>query len=93
MDDVLHDTEVAALLGMEIGTLRNRICKGLAMPPYSRPPGFAHRLWLKSDLLLWIEQQKLPNEPRFHSTLLEGRRMAGRPTKAMEMARQSANRK
>jgi len=39
------DTEIAGLLGITLGRLRNKLCAGSPLPPRIQPPGFRNRLW------------------------------------------------
>lgn len=79
------DDEVADLLGISLGRLRNKLCAGNPLPPRIEPPGCRHRLWPRQAVHDWleqftisvVEQQSAGNELR----------RRGRPTKREERSR------
>ena len=79
------DTEIAGLLGISLGRLRNKLCAGSPLPPRIQPPGCRHRLWPCQAVHDWLEQftitvtdpVALDREPR----------RRGRPTKQEARAR------
>ena len=79
------DTEIAGLLGISLGRLRNKLCAGSPLPPRIQPPGCRHRLWPCQAVHDWLEQftitvtdpVMLDREPR----------RRGRPTKQEARAR------
>ena len=79
------DTEIARLLGISLGRLRNKLCAGSPLPPRIQPPGCRYRLWPCQGVHDWLEQFTVTDtdsvapdpEPR-------GR---GRPTKQEVRAR------
>ena len=50
------DSEVAELLGISLGRLRNKLCAGNPLPPRIEPPGCRHRLWPCQAVHDWLEQ-------------------------------------
>lgn len=50
------DAEVANLLGISLGRLRNKLCEGSPLPPRIQPPGCRIRLWLKQGVHDWLAQ-------------------------------------
>jgi hypothetical protein len=50
------DTEIAGLLGISLGRLRNKLCAGSPLPPRIQPPGCRNRLWLCQAVHDWLEQ-------------------------------------
>ncbi len=50
------DTEVAGLLGISLGRLRNKLCAGNPLPPRIQPPGCRNRLWPCKAVHEWLEQ-------------------------------------
>ena len=50
------DDEVANLLGISLGRLRNKLCAGNPLPPRIEPPGCRHRLWPCQAVHDWLEQ-------------------------------------
>jgi hypothetical protein len=50
------DTEVAALLGVSIGRLRNKISAGDPLPPRLQAAGIRKRLWPRQALHEWLRQ-------------------------------------
>ena len=79
------DDEVADLLGISLGRLRNKLCAGNPLPPRIEPPGCRHRLWpckavhewLKKFTVSVVEQSRIGSEHRSR----------GRPTKQEERSR------
>ena len=79
------DDEVADLLGISLGRLRNKLCAGNPLPPPIEPPGCRHRLWPRQAVHDWleqfmisvVEQPRAGNEPR----------RRGRPTKQEQRSR------
>jgi len=50
------DTEIAGLLGISLGRLRNKLCAGSPLPPRIQPPGCRNRLWPYKAVHDWLEQ-------------------------------------
>lgn len=50
------DPEIAELLGISLGRLRNKISAGQALPPRIQPPGFRQRLWPSLAVHEWLDQ-------------------------------------
>jgi hypothetical protein len=50
------DTEIAGLLGISLGRLRNKLCAGSPLPPRIQPPGCRNRLWPCQAVHDWLEQ-------------------------------------
>jgi hypothetical protein len=77
------DHEVAVLLGISVGRLRNKVCAGSPLPPRIEPPGCRHRLWARGAVHAWLEQ--------FTLTVADSANVAprrrGRPTKQEERSR------
>lgn len=79
------DDELAHLLGISLGRLRNKLCAGNPLPPRIEPPGCRHRLWPCQAVHDWLEQftisameqQCVGSEPR----------RRGRPKKPEERSR------
>ena len=79
------DTEIARLLGISLGRLRNKLCAGSPLPPRIQPPGCRTRLWPSQGVHDWLEQFTVTvSEP---ITLAVGPRHRGRPTKREGRAR------
>lgn len=80
-----NDEEVAGLLGISLGRLRNKLCAGNPLPPRIEPPGCRHRLWPRQAVHDWLEQFMISvvEQPRGGN---EPRRR-GRPTKLEERSR------
>jgi hypothetical protein len=55
-ENYLHDNELADLLGIELRTLRNKICEGHPLPPHIEPKGMRVRLWPRRELEKWLLQ-------------------------------------
>ena len=80
------DTEIAGLLGISLGRLRNKLCAGSPLPPRIQPPGCRHRLWPCQAVHDWLEQFTITvvTDPL---TLDREPRRRGRPTKQEARAR------
>lgn len=50
------DADVAALLGISVGALRNKISAGDPLPPRLQPDGFRKRLWPCEACHEWLRQ-------------------------------------
>ncbi len=80
------DSEIAGLLGISVGRLRNKLCAGSPLPPRIQPPGCRNRLWPCQAVHEWLEQFTISvSAPTVHDP--ESRRR-GRPTKQEVRARQ-----
>jgi hypothetical protein len=55
-DPYYTDTDVARLLGISIGRLRNKLAAGSPLPPRIQPPGCRYRLWPQEAVHAWLEQ-------------------------------------
>jgi hypothetical protein len=78
------DQDIAQLLGVSIGRLRNKLSVGSPLPPRIQPPGCRNRLWPREAVHAWLEQflvtgveERRPGQPR----------RRGRPTKEEARAR------
>lgn len=79
------DADIARLLGISLGRLRNKLCAGSPLPPRIQPPGCRNRLWPCQAVHDWLEQftvtvtdTAVPQRPS---------RRRGRPSKEEERAR------
>ena len=73
------DTEIARLLGISLGRLRNKLCAGSPLPPRIQPPGCRTQLWPSQGVHDWLEQFTVTvTDP---VTLDAEPRRRGRPTK------------
>lgn len=80
------DSEIAGLLGISVGRLRNKLCAGSPLPPRIKPPGCRNRLWPYQAVHEWLEQFTiLASTPVVHDSKSKRR---GRPTKQEVRARQ-----
>ena len=50
------DIEIARLLGISVGRLRNKLTAGDPLPPRIQPPGCRHRLWPRNAVHAWLER-------------------------------------
>lgn len=79
------DTEIAGLLGISLGRLRNKLCAGSPLPPRIQPPGCRNRLWPCQAVHDWLEQFTITvSDPAAHDPKPRSR---GRPTKQEARAR------
>ena len=79
------DTEIAWLLGISLGRLRNKLCAGSPLPPRIQPPGCRNRLWPCQAVHDWLEQFTITlSDPAAHDPKPRRR---GRPTKQEARAR------
>ena len=81
------DTEVAGLLGISLGRLRNKLCAGNPLPPRIQPPGCRNRLWPCKAAHEWLEQFTVTVADPLNYNPTPRRR--GRPTKKESRARHS----
>ena len=79
------DEEVANLLDISLGRLRNKLCAGNPLPPRIEPPGCRHRLWPCQAFHEWLEQFTVSFVDQKTSGGEHRRR--GRPTKQEERSR------
>ncbi len=79
------DDDVARLLGVSLGRLRNKLSAGNPLPPRIQLPGCRHRLWSRQDVHDWLDQFTVamckPERPERDAV------RPGRPTKAEVRAR------
>jgi len=79
------DTEIAGLLGISLGRLRNKLCAGSPLPPRIQPPGCRNRLWPCQAVHDWLEQFTITvSDSAVQDT---ESRCRGRPTKQEARAR------
>ncbi|MDZ7770174.1 MAG: hypothetical protein U5K38_14380 [Woeseiaceae bacterium] len=57
MSDYYGDAEMARLLGISLGRLRNKLSAGDPLPACIRPPGCRKRLWHRESVHRWLEEQ------------------------------------
>ena len=78
------DNEIADLLGVSPGRLRNKLSAGHPLPPRIQPPGCRNRLWSCQAVHEWRDRFTVtvadPLQP-------QSLRRRGRPTKQEERAR------
>ena len=72
------DQELAGLLGIGVGRLRNKISAGHSLPPRIEPPGMKNRLWPVEKVHSWLEQHMVTEE---EGTVPAEPRKTGRPAK------------
>ncbi len=58
------DQDIARLLGILLGRLRNKLTAGSPLPPRIQPPGCRNRLWPKAAVHAWLEQFLTTSEPK-----------------------------
>lgn len=72
------DSEIADLLGISLGRLRNKLSAGHALPPRIQPPGCRNRLWSREAVHQWLDQFTIrATDPEQGRTT----KHRGRPTK------------
>jgi len=79
------DTEIAGLLGISLGRLRNKLCADSPLPPRIQPPGCRNRLWSCQAVHDWLEQFTVTVADPVAQDSQPRRR--GRPTKQEARAR------
>ncbi len=63
MPDYYGDAEIARLLGISLGRLRNKLSAGDPLPACIRPPGCRKRLWHRQSVHQWLDKQAIrPNQ-------------------------------
>ena len=80
------DTEIAQLLGISLGRLRNKLSAGNPLPPYIQAPGCRNRLWSCQAVHEWLERFTVLVSASTVQAPEPRRR--GRPTKQEARARQ-----
>jgi hypothetical protein len=50
------DADIARLLGISLGRLRNKLSAGSPLPPRIQPPGCRNRLWPREAVHTWLSQ-------------------------------------
>lgn len=55
-NDFYTDKELAELLQISLGALRNKISAGERLPPRIQVPGCKYRLWKKADVHAWLDR-------------------------------------
>ena len=79
------DSDVACLLGISLGRLRNKLCAGSPLPPRIQPPGCRKRIWLRSAVHEWLAQFTVTvADPPLSE---QAPRRRGRPSKLQERSR------
>ncbi len=79
------DTDIAGLLGISLGRLRNKLSAGNPLPPRIQPPGCRGRLWPCNAVHEWLDQFIVTVvDPVAHDPQPRRR---GRPTKQEARAR------
>ncbi len=81
------DQDIAQLLGISLGRLRNMLTAGKPLPPRIQAPGCRHRLWPKAAVHAWLEQFLIKGVEG--SRAPQPLRRRGRPTKQEARARRS----
>jgi hypothetical protein len=79
------DHEIARLLGISLGRLRNKLCAGSPLPPRIQPPGCRNRLWPRQAVHEWLAQFTISVTDPAAGDSQPRRR--GRPTKQEARAR------
>lgn len=80
------DQDIAQLLGVSIGRLRNKLSAGSPLPLRIQPPGCRNRLWPREAVHAWLEQFLITSLDEARREQPRGR---GRPTKQETRARRS----
>jgi len=55
-EDFFTDVEFAALIGITVCALRNKISAGHPLPPRVQIPGCRKRLWPRRSVIQWLEK-------------------------------------
>lgn len=78
-------SDIACLLGISLGRLRNKLCADSPLPPRIQPPGCRKRMWLRSAVHEWLAQFNVTvaDPPLSEQTP----RRRGRPSKQQERSR------
>ena len=80
------DREVAGLLGISLGRLRNKLSAGQPLPPRIQLPGCRNRLWSCEAVHNWLAQFTTAEAEPVRSQPAKPR---GRPTKQAGRARRA----
>lgn len=68
------DQEMAQLLGISLGRLRNKLTAGSPLPPRIQPPGCRTRPWPGEAVHAWLEQFLLTDSADRQAQQVLGRR-------------------
>ena len=55
-NEYYDDVQIATLLGISVGRLRNKISAGDPLPPRVRPVGCHKRLWPRQSVHEWLKK-------------------------------------
>ncbi|MCU7838978.1 MAG: hypothetical protein KZQ94_06335 [Candidatus Thiodiazotropha sp. (ex Troendleina suluensis)] len=80
------DNEIAGLLGISLGRLRNKLSAGQPLPPRIQPPGCRNRLWPSQAVHEWLAQFTITVTDSVQD---QTPRRRGRPTKQEARARRA----
>ena len=72
------DSDIAGLLGISLGRLRNKLSAGQPLPPRIQPPGCRNRLWPSQAVNDWLKQFTITVTDPVQDPISRRR---GRPTK------------
>jgi hypothetical protein len=80
------DNDIAGLLGISLGRLRNKLSAGQPLPPRIQPPGCRNRLWSRQAVHEWLQQFTITVTGLAQNPVPRRR---GRPTKEEVRARRA----
>ena len=81
------DSEIAGLLGISLGRLRNKLSAGHPLPPRIQPPGCRNRLWCCEGVHEWLAQFTVTVSSSVHDQVPK---RPGRPIKYEVRARRKS---
>lgn len=68
------DADIARLIGISLGRLRNKLSAGSPLPPRIQPPGCRNRLWPREAVHTWLEQFTIGSATDRQDQKVHGRR-------------------
>ena len=68
------DADIAKLLGISLGRLRNKLSAGSPLPPRIQPPGCRNRLWPREAVHTWLNQFMVGSATDRQDQKVHGRR-------------------
>ena len=83
-DRYLTVDDLARLLCLSPGTIRNKLSRGESLPPSVRLPGCRRRLWRESQVIKWLDNQVVLSVDSLEP---KAKKKRGRPKKSVQVRR------
>ena len=75
------DVDIARLLGISLGRLRNKLSAGSPLPPRIQPPGCRNRLWPREAVHTWLNQFMVGSATDCQNRSIHGQQRLTRPSR------------